>query len=93
MTFDLATFLENAGVGRKVVHMPPKQVFFLQGSPADSIFYLRTGRAKLTVVSPDGKEATVALFSSGEFIGEESLASVGSIWPPPPPLSFVQPFR
>ena len=79
MTFDLATFLEEAGVGRKVVHMQPKQVFFLQGSPADSIFYLRTGRAKLTVVSPHGKEATIALLSSGEFIGEESLASVGGL--------------
>ena len=96
MTFDLATFLEEAGVGRKVVHMQPKQVFFLQGSPADSIFYLRRGHAKLTVVSQDGKEATVALLSSGEFIGEESLASVcvgGYIWPLPPPLSLVQPFR
>jgi len=79
MTFDLATFLEEAGVGRKVVHLQPKQVFFLQGSPADSIFYLRTGSAKLAVVSPDGKEATVALLSSGEFIGEESLASVGGL--------------
>jgi len=79
MTFDLATFLEEAGVGRRVVHLQPKQVFFLQGSPADSIFYLRTGSAKLTVVSPDGKEATVALLSSGEFIGEESLASVGGL--------------
>ena len=79
MTFDLATFLEEAGVGRKVVHMQPRQVFFLQGSPADSIFCLRTGSAKLTVVSPDGKDATVALLSSGEFIGEESLASVGGL--------------
>jgi CRP-like cAMP-binding protein len=79
MTFDLATFLEEAGVGRKVVHMQPKQVFFLQGSPADPIFYLRTGSAKLIVVSPDGKEATVALLSSGDFIGEESLASVGRL--------------
>jgi len=79
MTFDLATFLEEAAVGRKVVHLEPKQVFFSQGSSADSIFYLRTGSAKLTVVSPDGKEATVALLSSGEFIGEESLASVGGL--------------
>ena len=79
MTFDLATFLEEAGVGRKVVHLQPKQVFFLQGSPADSIFYLRTGRAKLTVVSQNGKEATIALLSAGEFIGEESLASVGGM--------------
>ena len=79
MTFDLATFLEEAGVGRKVVQLQPKQVFFSQGSSADSIFYLRTGSAKLTVVSPDGKEATVALLSSGEFIGEESLASAGGL--------------
>jgi CRP-like cAMP-binding protein len=79
MTFDLATFLEEAGVGRRVVQLQPKQVFFLQGSPADSIFYLRTGSAKITVVSAEGKEATVAMLSSGEFIGEESLASVGGV--------------
>ena len=79
MTFDFAKFLEEAGVGRKLVHLRAKQIFFSQGSSADSIFYLRTGRAKLTVVSPDGKEATVALLSAGQFIGEESLASVGGL--------------
>jgi CRP-like cAMP-binding protein len=79
MTFNLAVFLEEAGVGRRVVHLQPKQIFFSQGDAADSIFYLRTGRAKLTVLSPDGKEATVALLSAGEFIGEESLASVGAL--------------
>jgi CRP-like cAMP-binding protein len=40
---------------------------------------LRSGRAKHTVVSQDGKEATIALISAGEFIGEESLASVGGL--------------
>jgi CRP-like cAMP-binding protein len=79
MTFDLANFLEQAGVGRRLVHLQPKQTFFAQGSSADSIFYLQTGRAKLTVVSPEGKEATVALLTAGEFIGEESLASVGAL--------------
>ena len=79
MTFNLAAFLEEAGVGRKVVHLQPKQVFFSQGDAADSIFYIRTGRAKLSVVSPEGKEATVALLFAGEFIGEESLASVGAL--------------
>ena len=79
MTFELTTFLEEAGVGRRVVHLQPKEVLFSQGSSADCIFYLRTGRAKLTVVSQDGKEATVALISSGEFIGDESLASVGGV--------------
>ena len=79
MTFDLATFLEEARVGRSVVQLKPKQVFFSQGSSADSIFYLRTGRARLTVVSDDGREATIALLSAGDFIGEEPLASVGGL--------------
>src|SRR5664280_1981482 len=79
MTFDLAAFLEQAGVGRRIVQLEPKQAFFLQGSSADSIFYLQTGRAKLTVVSHDGKEATIALLPAGEFVGEESLASVGGL--------------
>ena len=79
MTFDLATFLEEAGVGRTLVHMQAKGIFFSQGDLADAVFYLRTGRAKLTVVSYDGKEATIALISAGEFIGEESMASVGGL--------------
>jgi len=79
MTFDLATFLEQAGVGRTLVRLRPKQVFFSQGSSADAIFYLQAGRAKLTVVSAEGKEATVSLLTAGEFIGEESLASVGAL--------------
>jgi CRP-like cAMP-binding protein len=79
MTFDLAAFLATAGVGRRIVQLKPKQVFFSQGSAADAIFYLQTGRAKLTVVSHDGKEATIALLPAGEFVGEESLASVGAL--------------
>jgi CRP-like cAMP-binding protein len=79
MTFDLAAFLATAGVGRRIVQLKPKQNFFSQGSSADSIFYLQTGRAKLTVVSHQGKEATIALLPAGEFIGEESLASVGGL--------------
>jgi CRP-like cAMP-binding protein len=79
MTFDLAAFLATAGVGRRIVQLKPGQAFFSQGSAADSIFYLQTGRAKLTVVSHDGKEATIALLPSGQFVGEESLASVGAL--------------
>jgi len=79
MTFDLAAFLATAGVGRRIIQLKPKQAFFSQGSSADSIFYLQTGRAKLTVVSQDGKEATIALLAAREFIGEESLASVGGL--------------
>ncbi len=62
-----------------LVHLKSKQTFFSQGDSADAIFYLQTGRARLTVVSPEGKEATIAILPAGEFIGEESLASVGAL--------------
>jgi len=79
LQFDPATFLANTGLGRRIVQFKPKQTFFAQGLPADSIFYLQKGRAKLTVVSTNGKEATITLFSTGDFVGEESLASVGGL--------------
>ncbi len=75
-TFDPAAFLAHAGLGRRLLEVKPKQAFFSQGDPADSVFYLQSGRARLTVVSHNGKEATITLFSAGEFVGEESLASV-----------------
>jgi CRP-like cAMP-binding protein len=75
--FDVAAFLARAGLGRKIVQLDPKEAFFLQGHPANAIFYLQKGRTKLTVVSKNGKEATITLLSAGDFVGEESLASVG----------------
>jgi len=74
--FDAAAFLATSGVGRRIVQMKMKQTFFVQGNPADSIFYLQKGRAKLTVVSKNGKEATITLLNAGDFIGEESIAAV-----------------
>jgi CRP/FNR family cyclic AMP-dependent transcriptional regulator len=72
--FEVATFLSENGPGRRIVQLKPKRVFFSQGNPADSVFYLQKGRAKLTVVSTSGKEATITLLSAGDFIGEESMA-------------------
>ncbi len=74
--FDAAAFLASAGLGRRIVRLEPKQTFFTQGDPADSVFYLQKGRAKITVVSKAGKEATIALLSVGDFVGEEALAAV-----------------
>ena len=73
-TFDPAAFLANAGLGRRIVQVKAKQSFFSQGNTADSIFYLQKGRAKLTVVSTNGKEATITLLTAGDFVGEESIA-------------------
>jgi CRP/FNR family cyclic AMP-dependent transcriptional regulator len=74
--FDSAAFLAHAGLGRRIVELEPKEVFFSQGDFADTVYYLQKGRAKLTVVSQSGKEATITLLSAGDFVGEESLASI-----------------
>ncbi len=74
--FDLAAFLSNAGLGRKIVRIKPRGTFFSQGTSADCVYYLQSGRAKLTVVSKSGKEATISLLAAGEFVGEECLAGV-----------------
>ena len=75
-TFDPAVFLANAGLGRKLVQLKPKALFFSQGDSSDAVFYLQTGKAKLTVISQNGKEATITHLSAGDFVGEESLASI-----------------
>jgi CRP/FNR family transcriptional regulator, cyclic AMP receptor protein len=75
-TFDTAAFLMRAGLGRRIVQLEPKETFFSQGDAADSVFYLQTGRAKITVVSKAGKEATIAILSAGDFVGEGALAAV-----------------
>jgi CRP-like cAMP-binding protein len=72
--FDPAVFLARAGLGRRVVQLKPKEPFFSQGDTADCVNYIQSGRAKLTVISSAGKEATIALVTAGDFVGEESLA-------------------
>jgi len=53
---------------------PKKHTIFAQGDPADAIFYLQTGKVRLTVVSKTGREATIGILSDGSFFGEGSLA-------------------
>ncbi len=72
--FDPHAFLAAIGGGRKAILFPKRQPIFAQGDPADAIFYLQTGRVRLTVVSRTGKEATIGILSDGSFFGEGSLA-------------------
>jgi CRP-like cAMP-binding protein len=77
--FDTAAYLAHAGLGRRIVQVLPKQTLFSQGDRADSIFYLQSGRAKITVVSQTGKEATIALLVPGDFAGEETLTTIDGL--------------
>ena len=71
--FDPADFLETVAQGRVVSTHPKKQIIFTQGDAADSVFYIRKGKVKVTVLSKQGKEAVVALLGIDEFLGEGCL--------------------
>jgi hypothetical protein len=78
-------FLNTEGPGRKLIHLKPGGVFFSQGTESNCVFYLISGRAKLTVVSAAGKEATITLLvpaSSSE--KNPSPARAACACPPPP---------
>jgi CRP/FNR family transcriptional regulator, cyclic AMP receptor protein len=72
--FDPEALLAVIGEGRKALLFPKKQSIFSQGDPADAVFYLQTGKIKLTVVSKTGKEATIGILGNKSFFGEGSLA-------------------
>src|ERR1700686_2609243 len=73
-TFDPKIFLAKIGKGRTLKDHQQSQMIFSQGGPADAIFYIKKGKVKLTVVSPQGKEAVVAILGAGDFFGEGCLA-------------------
>jgi CRP-like cAMP-binding protein len=74
LVFDLKSFLDSAGLGRKIVKFRGKETVFSQGDPAKNVMYIQEGGVKLTVVSAAGKEAVVAILGPGDFFGEGCLA-------------------
>ena len=74
LQFEPMALLDKAGEGRAASSYASGQVIFAQGDPADAVFYVETGRVKLTIVSGQGKEAVVGIYSATDFFGEASLA-------------------
>ena len=71
---DWETLLAGLNGGKSVLEYGVNRNIFMQGDPADSVFYLRRGQVKLSVTSHEGKEAIVAVLSGGDFFGEGCLA-------------------
>src|SRR5437899_12253907 len=74
--FEPAAFLATTGLGRTIADLKKGQTIFSQGDAANAVFYVQKGKIKLTVISKRGKEATIALLGSGNFLGEECIAAV-----------------
>ena len=72
--FDVKQFLATIGEGRKIVRARKKQRVYEQGAPCEALFYIQKGKVRLTVVSKNGKEATISILNPGDFFGEGALA-------------------
>ena len=72
--FDPKLFLATIGEGRKLVPVTKKQRIYAQGAACDAVFYIQTGKVRLTVVAESGKEATIGILNPGDFFGEGGLA-------------------
>jgi CRP/FNR family transcriptional regulator, cyclic AMP receptor protein len=73
-SFNAENYLHTAGIAKKIVHYRKGQIIFSQGAPCDSVVYLQQGGVKLTITSPGGKEAVLALLYAGDFFGEGCIA-------------------
>ena len=73
MAFDLERFLSSVNGGRTLVTHRTGETVYSQGDRCDVVFYVRSGKCKVSVISDQGKEAIVALHAKGDFFGEGSL--------------------
>jgi CRP/FNR family cyclic AMP-dependent transcriptional regulator len=73
-SFNAKSFLARVGNGRSIGKYRKGQIVFSQGDAGDAVFYIQKGKAKLTVVSEQGKEAVIAILGTDEFFGEGCLA-------------------
>jgi len=72
--FDAETFLNSAGLARRIGAYAPATAIFAQGDAANTVLYIQQGRVKLSIVSHTGKEAVVGVLGPGDFFGEGALA-------------------
>jgi CRP/FNR family cyclic AMP-dependent transcriptional regulator len=72
-TPDPQSIIARLDGGRLEAKYQRDQIVYSQGDAADSVFYVQSGKVKVTVVSDEGKEAVVAILLPGSFCGEECL--------------------
>jgi CRP-like cAMP-binding protein len=71
--FDPQAFLAKVGTGKTIQKYRKNRIIYAQGEEADRIFYIQSGKVKVTVVSEQGKEAVVSILDPAQFFGEGCL--------------------
>jgi CRP/FNR family transcriptional regulator, cyclic AMP receptor protein len=73
--FDIGRMLTSTGLAKSTLVVKPKQTIFTQGSPAEAVYYISSGKVRLTVVSEHGREGVIAILGPSFFFGEHCLAT------------------
>src|SRR6185437_7937731 len=71
--FNPHTFLSTIGRGREILSIRKKDTIFAQGDSSSGLFFIQKGKVRVTVVSENGKEATLGIMGEGDFFGESGL--------------------
>ena len=58
---DASTLLEKALEGKRVISLQKGKRIFSQGERANAVYFIQSGRVKVSVLSPSGKEAVLAI--------------------------------
>jgi CRP/FNR family cyclic AMP-dependent transcriptional regulator len=67
------SMLENIIEGKEILKLRKGIKLFSQGDESDDIYFIQSGRVKVTIASAEGKEAVLALLGPRDFFGEGCL--------------------
>src|SRR5438128_2031502 len=69
----VGSMLENIIEGKEILKLRKGIKLFSQGAEADAIYFIQSGRVKVTIASVQGKEAVLAVLGPRDFLGEGCL--------------------
>jgi CRP/FNR family transcriptional regulator, cyclic AMP receptor protein len=69
----VTSLLEKISDGKRILNIEAGETIFAQGDLADAIFFIESGKVKVSVVSAGGKEAVLVMLGPRNFLGEGSL--------------------
>ena len=81
--------LGNISEGKRKVHARKGEKIFTQGESAEAVFFIQSGKVKVTVVSGAGKEAVIAMLGPNDILGERALVGKSSLRAIPPRPCFL----
>ena len=73
----LADLFEQIQEGKTILQLRKQEKVFSQGDTAEAIYFIQSGKVKITVVSATGQEAVVTILGPHAFLGEGSLVGQG----------------